>query len=333
MENKFSQLIARLIAGESLSADEIKQLKRLLVDQIHQEEFDEWLADNWISSEYNDVPVSYDKLKQGVIQYDKNTREGGATRRLLGRVALYYQQIAAVLLIPLLLGVVYVTLNRTSTDENIYTAEAPLGQKAKVELPDGSHVWLNSGSTISYSSDYNRKSRDINLKGEAFFDVAKNKQKPFFVHTQALDVEVTGTKFNLNAYNDESVTETSLVEGHVNLYFKRAGNQKYELEAGNVVAYSDSTQKISVRKLDQEAAIGWKDDRLIFINDDFVKLARKIERWYNMEVVFNPDDFQKNKLTVKLLRGEQLNKLLQIIESAIGAKCTVDGTKIFITKK
>lgn len=333
MDSKFKILLEKLIAGDRLSASEIQLLKQLFIDPSHQANFDQWLSDRWTATASDDVPVSFTQLKQKVDRYEKSRQnETGKIRTLVGRFSRYYQQAAAVLLLPLILGGIYwATINRST--ENRYTASAPMGQKAKVELPDGSLVWLNSGSEISYTSNYNVDTREINLKGEAYFDVAKNKNKPFYVHTQMVDVEVTGTKFNLNAYNDESVTETALVEGHVNLYFKNQNGKKYELNPGNVVAYSNEKRTITTSVLNPESAIGWKDDRLIFVNDDFYKLARKIERWYNMEVIYEAKDFEKNKLTVKLLQGEQLSKLLQIIESAIGAHCTVDGTKIYITKK
>lgn len=89
---------------------------------------------------------------------------------------------------------------------------------------------------------------------------------------------------------------------------------------------------MSTSELNQEASTGWKDNRLIFINDDFYKLARKIEKWYDVEVIYNSEDFKDNKLTVRLLEGEQLNRLLEIIETAVGAKCTIKENKIHIIK-
>ena len=331
MDSKFTILIEKLLAGHTLSADETNELKGLFLNNSNNPQIDQWLTERWLHSDFKDVPISFDRLKEHILKSEEQAQKGSVTR-VLRRVSIYYQQIAAVLLIPLLLGFVFFSL-RKAPEPGKFTAEAPLGQKAKVELPDGSMVWLNSGSKISYSSDYNKKLREIDLNGEAYFDVQKNKGKPFFVHTTSVDVEVTGTKFNLNAYGDESLTETSLLEGHVNLYLKDRANQKIELEPGNTISYSEKTNEASLSKLDSEATIAWKDNRLIFINDDFYKLAKKIERWYNMEVVYNPEDFQTNKLTVRLLEGEQLTKLLQIIESAVGAKCKVTGSKIYITKK
>ena len=325
-------LLEKIIGDESLSVSELKEAQMLFQDKTNRNVVDKWIINNWESSNYDDVEISYDKLKQKIQQYENQGKIGYIIYRRVISLSNYYQRVAAIMFIPLILGISIYLFYSPGSHENFYTAEAPLGQKAKVELPDGSTVWLNSGSNIRYSSNFNRKTRDIELQGEAFFDVHKNTGKPFFVHTSFVDIEVTGTQFDVNAYNDEPVVETSLVKGHVNL-FVNGQQKKYELSPGNALIYSKTSNLVTSRTVNKEAAIGWKDNRLIFINDDFSKLARKIEKWYNMEVIYNPNDFKENKLTVKLLEGEQLNKLLEIIESAVGAQSTVKGNKIYIAKK
>lgn len=332
MSQKITILIEKLLAGQRLSAQEIDELKILIQKKPAPVEVEQWLTDNWQAADYQDLPLDYDRLKRRIEQYEAQRTRRKPVINLLRQASVYYRQLAAVLVIPLALSLSYLFF-APPTEPALFTAEAPLGQKAKVELPDGSVVWLNSGSKITYPSNFNQQTRELELNGEAYFDVRKNTGKRFLVHTRLVDVEVTGTKFNLNAYGDEPLTETALLEGHVNLYLKDNANQKLELEPGKMIAYSAATQRASTQELNAEAAIGWKDNRLIFIDDDFYKLAKKIERWYNMEVVYNADAFHSNKLTVKLLEGEQLSKLLQIIESAIGADCRVEGSKIYITKK
>lgn len=331
MDQKSFILLEKLVIGKTLSVSELKEMRKLFNDKEHRNEIDCWIINNWKSAESDDVEISYSKLKEKIDNSENQKRSGRAIYQHVVGLAKYYQQIAAILFIPVIFGISLYLLYSPQNKENFYTAEAPLGQKAKVELPDGSSVWLNSGSNIRYSSDFNRKIREIELQGEAFFDVQKNTGKPFFVHTAFVDVEVTGTQFNVKAYRDEPVVETSLIKGHVNLFVK-GHDQKYELTPGNVLVYANSSQAVSMNKLNEEAAIGWKENRLIFINDDFDKLAKKIEKWYNMEVVYNPADFKANKLTVKLFEGEQLSKLIEIIESAIGARCEIKGNKIYVTK-
>lgn len=331
MNQNTRAVLNKFICGESLSTPELKELKRIFAGNVHREEINQWLSNNWDIAPFDDIEISYDELRQRVREYKGRKRFGNVFFQEVVSFSHYYQRIAAVLFIPLILGISLYLFYAPSGEENFYIAEAPLGQKAKVELPDGSTVWLNSGSNIRYSSNFNKKNRTLELNGEAFFDVRKNTGKPFFVHTPFLDVSVTGTRFNVNAYDDESFIETSLIEGKVNVLLK--GERKsYQLTPGNVLAYSKSSQEISTFRLVEDVATGWKDNRLIFINDDFNKLARKIEKWYDVEVVYNPDEFKNNKLTVRLLEGEQLNHLLEIIETAVGANCTIKANKIYITK-
>jgi ferric-dicitrate binding protein FerR (iron transport regulator) len=304
-------ILDKFIIGGILTAPELAQLKRLFANNTHREEINQWLAGNWDIAEIDDIEISYDKLKQKISEYEKKKEVGYVFYRRIANFAHYYQRIAAVLFVPLILGISLYFLYSTSGEENFYTAEAPLGQKAKVELPDGSTVWLNSGSNIRYSSEFNKKDRNIELKGEAFFEVKKNTGKPFYVHTPFLDVKVTGTRFNVNAYNDETLVETSLVAGQVNVVLKRE-KKSYQLTPGNVLAYSKSSHEISTSRLIEDVTTGWKDNRLIFINDDFYKLARKIEKWYNVEVVYNPGDFKNNRLTVHYLGFFCYRKLFPI---------------------
>lgn len=331
MAPKTQKTLQNFIQGRNLSVAELKELKQLFSDHSKTEEINEWLAGNWTEADANDLEISYDGLKQKILHYGSSQKSHPVFVRPFAQFAGYYQRIAAVLFIPLILGLSVYLFFPSSDDVNYYLSEAPLGQKARIELPDGSKVWLNSGSSIRYSSDFNRKDRTVELKGEAFFEVEKNTGKPFFVHTSFLDVKVTGTVFNINAYSDEPTIETSLVEGSV-LLLPAKGDKVFRLTPGQVLSFSKTSSAISTSGLDEEAAIGWKDNRLIFINDDFSKLVRKIEKWYNIEVVYDPDKFKDNKLTVKLLEGEQLPRLLGIIEAAIGAKCTMKDNKIIITK-
>lgn len=332
MNQKAHTILEKFILGETLSAVELKELKIIFSENIHREEISQWLINNWDSAQFDDVEISYDKLKQKIGEYEDRKKVDSSLYHKVVNISQYYHRIAAVLFIPLILGISIYLFYTSSGEENFYTAEAPLGQKAKVELPDGSTVWLNSGSNIRYSSQFNKKNRTIDLNGEAFFEVKKNTGKPFFVHTPFLDVKVTGTRFNVNAYDEEAFIETSLIEGKVNVVLK-GESEAFQLNPGNVMAYSKSTHEISTSKLNKDVAIGWKDNRLIFINDDFSKLTRKIEKWYGVEIIYNPENFKENKLTVKLQEGEQLNRLLEIIETAVGAKCTTKENKIYIVKK
>ncbi len=325
-------ILEKLILGESLSSSELKELKEAFKNNLLRKEIDEWLVSNWEHTPYNDIEVSYDSLKKMISAYEEKKQTRNSFVRHLFNLSHYYQRIAAILFVPLILGSCFYLFYFQNKDENFYIAEAPLGQKAKIELPDGTTIWLNSGSQIRYSSGFNKKGREVELKGEAFFDVAKNPKKPFFVNTPSLAIEVTGTRFNVNAYTDEPDVETALVEGKVKVILK---NEKdaYQLSPGKILTYSKALHQVSSSVLNEEVTTAWKDNRLIFVDDNFSKLVKKIEKWYNVEVVYDTASFKNNKLTVRLLEGEQLSRLLEIVEIAVGAQCVVTKNKIQITKK
>ncbi|MCG8685336.1 MAG: FecR domain-containing protein [Desulfobacterales bacterium] len=331
MNSGIQHLLERFLAGDPLNAADFSELKVFFSGNSGKDEVNRWLSSNWDLAGTEDVEPSYEGLKQKIDEYENRRRPGYAFYQRINRLSVFYQRAAAVLFIPLILGLSFLMFYSPGDDVNFYVSSAPVGQKARLELPDGSLVFLNSGSSIRYASDFNEKGRDVELEGEAFFDVEKNTGKPFFVRTPYLDVEVTGTRFNVNAYADEPVVETALVEGKVNLILGGDG-EKVGLLPGKVLSYTKSTRELRSSVLNEEATLAWKEGRLVFINDDFSKLARKVEKWFGMEVVYDADDFRGNKLTVKLLEGEHLDRLLEIIGTALDADCTVREGKIYLKK-
>ncbi len=326
---QISGVLEKFVQDKTLSKDELKLLGNLFSDRTKQPDVEKWLKNNWELSSDKDLEIDFGKLRSRIRNYSGAPVSG--TKSNIRKLANYYRKIAAILFIPFAAGLCYLAFITSSGNTNYYVSEAPLGQKAKIELPDSSTVWLNSGSSIRYSSEFNKKNREIDLTGEAFFEVHKDKGKPFIVNTRYLAVKVTGTQFNVNAYDDEPVVETALVKGKVNLMLTGRKKQ-YQMDPGEVLSYSKESHQVTSSELNKEATIGWKENRLIFINDDFSKLVRKMEKWFDVTVIYNPDDFKNNKLTVRLLEGEQLDQLLRIIETAIGAKCIIVKNKIYIKK-
>lgn len=330
MDHHTQDILEKFVQGCFLSRSDLHKLRSIFNDDSRREEVNQWLSYKWENAESDDIEISYDGLKRRIREYRDQQKPRPGIYRHLVRISSNYQRIAAILFIPLVFGMLFYLFFAYGEKENFYISEAPLGQKAKIELPDKSTIWLNSGSRIRYSSGF-IKNRRVELTGEAYFDVKKAEGQPFYVSTPFLDVEVTGTQFNINAYDDEACIKTGLVEGKVNVILKNQ-RQTIGLEPGKVLSWSKETHTFSTSDLNEEVTTSWKENRLIFINDDFSSLVRKMEKWYNVDVVYDPGKFKDNKLTVQLLEGEQLDQLLKIIETAIGARCTISGSKIYITK-
>ena len=245
-------------------------------------------------------PVRNESLENSwnVLQVKMQLRESSADFQLASKkswgsraIQMSRRQLfryAAVLMIGLLLSVfIGSQLSHYFKDESKkpwISAETQSGQKTKIILPDSSVVWLNSESTLSFPADFeSRKIRIVKLEGEAYFDVAKQGSSRFTVVCPDYDIEVKGTKFNVMAYSDFERTETTLVEGVVNI---RKGSQILTLKSGERAIYSKNYLSKSRAKVRQ--ATLWKDNKFYFDNIPLRELARRLERWYDVKIILDP---------------------------------------------
>ena len=194
----------------------------------------------------------------------------------------------------------------------IFEIVAERGQKSSVTLPDGSRVMINSASTISYTSDYNVKERNVFLSGEAYFDVASNADIPFVVHADKVSVTALGTEFNVKAYAEDPYVVTTLVEGSVRTeagtqyeLLTRAQEASYNKEADVLLAYDVK---------DISRAVPWISNELLFENDSLADIAVTLERMYNVTIVFE-DEAAKGYSYTGLIRNNSLQNVLELISS------------------
>ncbi len=203
-------------------------------------------------------------------------------------------RIAAILFIPLLLSTLFFYqktrnlqleyLSSFSQEKTFNTIHAPAGVKTQVSLPDGSLVWLNSGSSLSYPTRFDRENRKVDLTGEAYFEVVKNEMAPMFVSVDNMKVKVYGTRFNVNVSPECGLVETTLVEGKVTL-IPDQGKKEYLLEPGYTASFTVNDHKITSQKVkNMDSVIGWKDGKLLFQDEHFSNIVCKLERWYNVDI-------------------------------------------------
>lgn len=166
------------------------------------------------------------------------------------------------------------------------TITTPTGGQYTVVLPDGSKVWLNSESSLKFPTNFTGNERRVMLSGEAYFEVAKNKAKPFHVQSRNADVEVLGTHFNITAYADEDINKTTLLEGSVKI---TSGNNNCIIKPGEQATLTNNTQ-LKVAKTDVEEAVAWKNGYFMFANENIHDIMKKLSRWYGVKVIFeNPE--------------------------------------------
>jgi transmembrane sensor len=186
------------------------------------------------------------------------------------------------------------------------TIETPRGGQYQVTLADGTKVWLNAASSITYPTAFTGSERRVKLKGEAYFEVAKNKQMPFRVQSTSQTVEVLGTHFNVSAYDDDPSDKTTLLEGSVRL------NNKVTIKPGeqSIIRGSD----IKVNEVNTEDAIAWKNGKFKFEKENIKDLMRKVARWYDVQVFYEGEMTRQN-FSGSVSRYDDISKILGFLES------------------
>ncbi|MDO3626204.1 FecR family protein [Mucilaginibacter sp. BT774] len=228
---------------------------------------------------------------------------------------------------------------------------APKNGISKVQLPDGTKVWLNSGSKLVYNTDYGVEFRKVSLAGEAFFDVVKDAHHPFILTTSTISIRVLGTAFNVRAYNKDKTSETSLVRGRIELTVLKNPEKKIILKA---------SEKLTIINKEQEAAKGivsestteevplialgrihqakkdtlpsealWMEDKFAFDAESFENLAERLERRYNVSIVFKNEETQKLRFTGRF-QNESIERALRALQASAYFHFKNDNNKIII---
>lgn len=332
MRNQFLSLLKRFIQDDSLSIQELRYLQAELKNPDNSEQLDAWMHEYWLRTERVEFDISFDEL----IAKINEEFEGRKTLWLWEkRWIKQLQQIAAILILPVLIFASYLFFQDFSSELEYVETIVPKGQKSEIILPDDTHIWLNAGTRLRYPIKYGRGTREVFLDGEAYFEVAHNSKAPFIVNTKNVAVKVLGTSFNVKAYINESHIETALLKGKISLIVENEEGQKseYKIKPGELVNLQSGQSTISKTYFDPDEVVGWKNNRLVFRDDTFSNLVKKIERWYDVEIIYDEKLYDHQRLTVELREGERLERLMQIIEKAMSVSYSINKQKIYINPK
>lgn len=211
------------------------------------------------------------------------------------------------------------------------TIITPKGGEYRLNLPDGTQIWVNASSKVKYPLNFAEFSRELELEGEAYFDV-KNKalgknKLPFIVYSGKQKLEVLGTVFNVNNYNGN--VQTTLLEGSVKLSFNGKGN--YFLKPEEQANYNEENNSVQIEKVDPFYTIAWKNEKFAFENASIYKVMESIGRWYDVEVRYE-GDLSSVVFNGTISRYEDFNKLLNIIELTGQIKFEVVGRRVVVMK-
>jgi transmembrane sensor len=253
-------------------------------------------------------------------------------------------------------AVVFVVFNKKDIANNNKSNEitAPPNGISKIQLPDGTRVWLNSGSKLVYSADYGIGRRDVKLFGEALFDVVKDQEHPFTVTTSTISIKVLGTKFNVRAYSNDKTSEASLIRGRIELTVLKTPEKKIILQASDkltitnepVLAAAKSSVPVTTKiaeeiplmtltrihlakkdSLPSEAM--WTENKFAFDAEDFESLAKKLERRYGVTISFRKEELKKLRFTGRF-QNESIGKALEALQGTTYFHYKTDNNQILV---
>jgi transmembrane sensor len=222
--------------------------------------------------------------------------------------------------------------DRESLTSTLYnTIATPRGGTYELVLSDGTKIWLNAASSLKFPAAFKGKTREVALEGEAYFEVAKNVAMPFHVNVNHMSIEVLGTHFNINAYEDEPTISTTLLEGSVKVNKEldsKSGSQTVLLKPGERADFSKDGNFTIDRHADLKGVTAWKDDNFQFNDTPVADIMRQVSRWYDVEVQYN-GPITTRKITGTINRNVSLAQLIDMLQYA-GLKMKVENKKIII---
>jgi len=360
MQVEIENLILRYLSGETPDLETQQMQQWLQANQENRQLFAQYKK-LWLGSK---VLASYDadKLKQDRKKVDMKIRNS-ELQQSLDRANRWVKRLAYAASVILLLGLAAVlsVLHRdTPVQQTRLLAggevAVPYGSKSLITLPDGSKVWVNAGSKISYPADFGSTSRNVYLTGEAYFDVAKMEELPFFVNTDIIKIKVYGTAFNVKAYPEENMVETTLDHGAISIVRNDAPDREINVEPNQKITFRQNVQQSQssapttaaniaetastikpLEKLDvqviknTEPITAWKDNRLVFDQEPLWSLAKQLERRYNVQIHFNNEKIKAIRYTAAI-KEMPIDQVLEAISLTSPISFSIKGTEVTLTE-
>lgn len=218
------------------------------------------------------------------------------------------------------------------TPDQICRITALKGHVSKCILPDGTGVWINSGSFVKYNTSSYIDEREVHLEGEAYFEVTSDPDKPFKVVTPFAEVNATGTAFNVHAYTEDEVFETVLVEGSVNLQFKTGADKFFELQPGQRAFFNLKDFRVNIESVDPEMFTSWRNGELIFKDATLKDLVKELEKIYNINFHMKPESIGDLRFRGMFSYDNNLILALEKIKKASGIDYYIENKEVWLKK-
>lgn len=329
LQTRYSILFKKYL-NNTCSVQEVEEILNYIENPLHadfmrQEANSQFISIDQQSNDELKTPENQssmnrilDRLHNQISQQEKEyTIAPGSKNKFM----VFFAKAAAILILPLLAYSAYLTFK--TPDKSIagsaqvawQTVKTAAGMQTDFILPDGSHVWLNSGSVLEYPVAFAHDIRQVKLTGEAFFDVKKDRMHPFIVNAGKLNIEVKGTRFNVCNYLNESNSEITLESGSVRLF---AGNFKDKktmtfIKPGERAILDNNLGKLSVSKVDVEKHTSWKEGHLIFRDDKMDEVVTKLNRKFNVDIRLQDPELKEYVYTATF-EDESLAQILGLLK-------------------
>jgi ferric-dicitrate binding protein FerR (iron transport regulator) len=363
MINNIWILIGKKLSGEA-TAEELAELEELLrqggtdlypvdlLENLWREE-NKIKADNKLEAKwaaFEDKLDVADKAEADELAQSENQEHGKSKSGIIKFLKFFSMVVAACF------ALVFFVINKKDVTGPVKSNQitAPQNGISKIQLSDGTRVWLNAGSKLVYDASYGLEQRKVSLQGEALFDVVKDAQHPFIVTTSTISIKVLGTRFNVRAYNNDKTSEASLIHGRIELTILKTPEKKIILKAadkltinneqpvltGKALVPSDKsiTEETPLMVLGQihqakkdtlPSEALWVENKLAFDAEDFESLAKQLERRYNVAIIFKNDDLKKLRFTGKF-KNETIAKALKALKATTYFHYKTDNNQVLI---
>lgn len=341
-DNRIIVLLTRKITGE-INEVELEELTNLLAENPEAVYYEEFVNELWKKNENKDKNLNSFYERHKIRHLEKFAFDTSAEllikevprveKKLILKKKVFFYGAAAVILCVISLYTFFSSYIYEKASENRIEIIAEKGIRKQLLLPDGTKVWLNADSRLSYNNfTKDTKMRSVSLEGEAYFDVAKDKNRPFIIQTEKISIRVLGTAFNVKAYPNEPKTETTLIQGAIELSVNERPEEKILLKPNEKVALVDSKMLAEGKKstnnltltignlskihVDNEEYIqetSWTTNKLVFKDETMEELIPKLERWYNVSIHLESPKIKRYRYTATITK-ENINQVLNAMQ-------------------
>lgn len=354
-QHRFWSLLSKKLSGEAGTAD-LEELERILIGSPDLHHHADLLTAMWEQQKKNNKVAGEAAYMRHIVKHkdeffvEENQDQSIYPYPFPEEKQSFFSKkriivLACVLGIALVTGGIFLFTKKDMVEsvagQSISSVVTKNGNRTKIVLPDGSQVWLNAGSNLDYDNEnFNKEIREVSLNGEAYFDVTKNADKPFIIHTKKMDIKVIGTAFNIRSYNNEKTAEAALIRGTIEVTLKDRENQKMILNANEKISVANEEKKEIIAKAGDKIAvkqnassvppihvanlkpnpviniipeIAWTENRLFFEDESLEDLAPLLERWFGKPVIVKNESLKKNRYRGNF-KNETIEKVLSYLK-------------------